>query len=101
MRTVDLFRLALSALWQQKTRTALTTLGVTLAACMLTFSLSIGQCVQDMLNKQFRKHDDLRRIQVYGGDGNKADRESGIPPAAIEVKGQMSAEKRKRIRKML
>src|SRR5262245_63649317 len=101
MRTVDLLRMALAALWQQKTRTALTTLGVTLGACMLTFSLSIGQGVQDTLNRQFRAHDDLRRIQVYGGRGGKEYDETGIPPAAVEVKGQMSDEKRQRIRKLL
>ena len=87
MRTADLLRMALAALWQQKTRTALTTLGVTLGACMLTFSLSIGQGVQDTLNRQFRAHDDLRRIQVYGGRGGKDYDESGIPAESIEVKG--------------
>jgi putative ABC transport system permease protein len=101
MRTLDLLRISLSALWQQKTRSALTTLGVMLGACMLTFSLSIGQGVQDTLNRQFRAHDDLRRIQVYGGRGGKDYDESGIPPEAIEVKGLMSEEKRQRIRKLL
>src|SRR5262245_27555384 len=101
MRTVDLLRMAIAALWQQKTRTSLTTLGVTLGACMLTFSLSIGQGVQDALNRQFRAHDDLRRIEVYGGRSGKEFDESGIPPDAIEVKGNMSDEKRRRIRRML
>src|SRR5205814_1887136 len=65
------------------------------------FSLSIGQGVQDALNKQFRKNDDLRRIQIYGGRGEKGNEEAGVPPEAIEVHGQMSAEKRARIRSML
>src|SRR5262245_16102666 len=98
MRTADLLRMAVAALWQQKTRTVLTTIGVTLGAVMLTFSLSIGQGVQDALNRQFRAHDDLRRIQVYGGRGARDRDLTGIPPEAIEVKGQMSPEKRARIR---
>src|SRR5262245_31332221 len=101
MRNADLLRMALAALWQQKTRTVLTTLGVTLGACMLTFSLSIGQGVQDALNKQFRAHDDLRRIQVYGGRGMRDHDEAGVPPEAIDVKGEMSDEKRARIRAQL
>jgi putative ABC transport system permease protein len=101
MRLADLVRLAFAALWQQKTRTALTMLGVTLGACMLTFSLSIGQGVQDALNRQFHAHNDLRHIQVYGGRGGQTETEAGIPAEAIEVKGQMSEVKRERIRKML
>jgi putative ABC transport system permease protein len=101
MRNADLIRLALSALWQQKTRTALTTLGVTLGSCMLAFSLSIGQGVNDALKRQFHERDDLRRIQVYGGRGSRDDDDAAIPPEAIEVHGIMSEEKRARIRKLL
>src|SRR5229473_1067189 len=98
MRNSDLFRLALSALWRQKTRTALTTLGVILGACMLAFSLSIGQGVKEALRRQFRENDDLRRIQIYPGYGEQKD-EAGIPPAAIAVKGEMSDERRARLRR--
>ena len=101
MRYSDLLRIAFSGLWRQKTRTLLTLLGVTLGACMLTFSLSIGQGVQDAVNAQFRKHDDLRRIHIYGGGARVNPDETGIPPQAIEVKGEMSPERRARIRKML
>ena len=64
MRTSDLFWLALSALWRQKARTGLTTLGVVLGACMLAFSLSIGQGVKEALRRQFRANDNLRRVQI-------------------------------------
>src|SRR5437870_5681046 len=101
MRTADLFRLGLSALRQQKTRTALTTLGVVLGTCMLTFSLSIGQGVQNALDRQFRQNDNLRRIQIYAGRGPRDLDDTGIPPEAIEVHGRMSEEKRKRIRRTL
>jgi putative ABC transport system permease protein len=101
MRTADLFRLALAALWQQKTRTVLTTIGVTLGSCMLAFSLSIGQGVQDAMDRQFRARGDFRRIAVYAARVPADADETGIPPSAIEVKGEMSAEKRQRIRKLL
>lgn len=101
MRYSDLLHLAFSGLWRQKTRTLLTLLGVALGACMLTFSLSIGQGVQDAVNAQFRRHDDLRRIHIYGGGAKANPDETGIPPREIEVKGEMSPERRARIRKML
>src|SRR5262245_6088033 len=93
--------MAMSAIWRQKTRTALTTLGVILGACMLTMSLSIGQGVRDALDRQFRKNDNLRRIHVYGGLRTSGDDVTGIPAEAIEVKGEMSEERRARIRKLL
>ena len=43
MRILDILGLALSALWQQKTRTLLTTLGVIFGSFVLAASLSIGQ----------------------------------------------------------
>ncbi len=101
MRSSDLWRLAFSGMWRQKTRTLLTLLGVALGACMLTFSLSIGEGVQNAVSAQFRKHDDLRRIHIYGGGGRLNPDETGIPAQAIEVKGHMSPERRARIRKML
>src|SRR5438105_3091037 len=100
MRTSDLFWLALSALWRQKARTGLTTLGVVLGACMLAFSLSIGQGVKEALRRQFRANDNLRRVQIYPGYGERAD-EAGVPPEAIAVKGEMSEERRARLRQQL
>jgi putative ABC transport system permease protein len=100
VRTSDLVRLSVSALWRQKTRTVLTALGVILGACMLAFSLSIGQGVKEALRRQFRNHEDLRRIQIYPGFGEQTD-ENGIPPDAIAVKGDMSDERRARLRRQL
>jgi putative ABC transport system permease protein len=47
MRLSDMCLLRLAALWQQKVRTALTTMGVVFGAFVLTASLSTNQGVQD------------------------------------------------------
>ncbi len=94
LRAADVFGLALSALRQQKVRTALTTLGVTVGSLVLFLSLSIGLGVRDALIQQIRRHDDLRKVEIRGGYGKVEER---IPPGEIEVKGEMSDAKRKRI----
>ncbi|HEV3146993.1 MAG TPA: ABC transporter permease [Gemmataceae bacterium] len=101
MRFRDLIALSYSALRQQKTRTALTTLGVLLGSCMLAISLSIGVGVKNAVRHMMRKNNELRSIHIYAAYKEPTDDEAGVPPEALEVKGDMSEEKRKRIRKML
>ncbi len=59
MRVGDLFGLALAALWQQKSRTAMTTLGVLFGSFVLAASLSIGQGVQDTIQRESHRNDFL------------------------------------------
>ena len=98
MRFADLFRLSLSALWQQKTRAALTTLGVVFGAFVLVFSLSLGQGVQDTIERESHRNLFLRQIHIHPqwqGD------ESSVPADEVRVEGDMSDEKRERIRRAL
>src|SRR6516165_902157 len=98
MRFADLFRLSLSALWQQKTRAALTTLGVVFGAFVLVFSLSLGQGVQDTIERESHRNLFLRQIHIHPqwqGD------ESSVPADEVRVEGEMSDEKRERIRRAL
>ncbi len=95
MRFADLLGLALSALWQQKLRTLLTLLGVTFAAFVLFASFSTHQGVQEAIGREMRKHDQLRKIVVHQEYGARA---ADIPPAALEIQGNMSAAKRERLR---
>jgi putative ABC transport system permease protein len=88
-------RFALSALFQQKVRTLLTVLGVVIGAFVLSMSLSIGQGVEEVAMRQLRRNDQLRKIEVMPGYG---DRDSGIPPEELQVKGSMSDAKRQRLR---
>ena len=98
MRTADLLRFALSALWHQKVRTLLTLSGVIAGAFLLVVSISVGQGVEEATIRQFRRHGQLRAISVFPGFKPV---ETIIPPAELEVKGAMSPEKRQRLRRSL
>jgi putative ABC transport system permease protein len=98
MRSMDVLGLAVSALWQQKMRTLLTTLGVIFGSFVLAASLSIGQGVQEVIQHESHRSDRLRRVDVlpqYGGG------EADIPAEELQVKGQMDGAKSERIRKAL
>ncbi|HMF19934.1 MAG TPA: FtsX-like permease family protein, partial [Gemmataceae bacterium] len=97
MRFADILGLALSALWQQKARTLLTTLGVIFGSLVLTASLSINSGVQETIERESRRSTQLRRVQVRpGGGGHPSDIAD-----QVEVKGNMSDARRERIRNAL
>jgi putative ABC transport system permease protein len=98
VRFADLLGLALSALWQQKARTLLTTLGVLFGSFVLAASLSVGQGVRETIGRAARRSDYLRRLEVRP-DWQR--REEDAPPEETPVEGRMSAAKRERIRKAL
>jgi putative ABC transport system permease protein len=93
VRLGDLLSLPLAALWQQKSRTVLTTLGVVFGTFVLAASLSIGQGVQDTFERETHKSDVLReiRIQPQWGDPKAATKKP-------DVKGEMSDARRERLR---
>jgi putative ABC transport system permease protein len=96
VRVADILGLALSALWQQKARTLLTTLGVVFGSFVLAASLSISQGVQETIERESHLSDFLRRIDVrpkYEG--------STIPVKQPRVTGNMSDARRDRIRAAL
>lgn len=64
MRPLDLLTLPLAALWRQKLRTILTTLGVIFGAYVLAASLSIDQGVQETMARVARENDLARKIDV-------------------------------------
>jgi putative ABC transport system permease protein len=97
VRTADLLKMSLAALYQQKVRTILTMIGVVIGSFVLVVSLSVGTGVKDAAMREFRRHDELRRIMVYPGYGGEA----GIPPEEIAVKGDVSDAKRERLRQAL
>jgi putative ABC transport system permease protein len=96
MRLGDQLSLPLIALWQQKTRTLLTTLGVVFGSFVLAASLSIGQGVQDTISSITRRSDLLRTIAVTA---QWRPAESKVK--AIVVSGEMNDAKRKRIQRAL
>ncbi len=96
MRSADVLGLALEALWQQKVRTLLTTLGVVLGTTVLVISLSLGQGVQETVVREISRHGDLRTVEVRPGYSKG---EVELPEKEREVVGNMSEERRERIRK--
>jgi putative ABC transport system permease protein len=97
VRFADIVGLALSALYQQKVRTALTTLGVVIGSLVLLLSLSIGQGVRAVIAEEWRRNDQLRRINVWPG---RRTPDADIPPEEIEIKGEMSDARRERLRQV-
>ena len=97
MRWIDLLRLPLAALGQQKMRSCLTTLGVVFGAFVLAASLSIDEGVQRTIERESSKGDASRKVTVYSSW------RAAKTKAADDVKvaGRMSPERRERIRKVL
>jgi putative ABC transport system permease protein len=98
MRPVDLLMLPLAALWQQKSRTTLTTLGVVFGSFVLAASLSVGQGVQEIIERESHRSDFLRRINVSPG---RVPGQAAKPSEEIAVGGQMTEARRARLRRAL
>src|ERR1700722_12370593 len=65
VRLTDLLILPVAALWQQKLRTLLTTLGVVFGAFVLAASLSIGEGVQETIDRESHRNEISRMVQVF------------------------------------
>jgi putative ABC transport system permease protein len=89
--------LPLAAMWQQKTRTLLTTLGVVFGSFVLAASMSIGQGVQETIERESHRSDYLRRIDV-----RPEWRPSELAKTEdVELDVDMPADKRERIKRVL
>jgi putative ABC transport system permease protein len=98
MRIADILGLALSALWQQKARTLLTTLGVIFGSFVLAASLSIGHGVQETIERESRRSKQLRKVDVQP---QWQGRQSDIPAEQVRVEGRLNDARRQRIRTAL
>jgi putative ABC transport system permease protein len=98
MRFADLLRLSLSALGQQKTRTVLTTLGVVFGSFVLAACLSVRQGVRRIFEREARRDVHLRKVDVFP---QWRAREEDLPAEEREVRGDMSEEKRQRLRQVV
>ena len=96
MSSTQLFRFAVGGLWRQKVRTALTLVGVTVGTCALVFSLSLGLGLRAFIDNEFKSRDDFWRVIVRIPDPTTDP--ATIPPEMIAVKGEMSEERRSRLR---
>jgi putative ABC transport system permease protein len=98
MRIADILGLAISALWQQKARTLLTTLGVIFGSFVLAASLSIGHGVQETIERESRRSTQLRKVDVQP---RWQGRESDVPPEQVRVEGGLNDARRQRIHSAL
>ena len=98
MRFADVFWMASSATRQQPGRTILSVIGVVVGSLMLVNSLAAQRGIKEAVLRVFSASDEMRRIEVWPGNQTP---ECEIPPKEIEVAGEMTAEKRARIRKAL
>ena len=97
MRFTDLLILPVAALWQQKGRTLLTTLGVVFGAFVLAASLSIGTGVQETIERESHRSNVARRIEVYA----KWNPAFAKVAAVVKVAGAMTEARRERIGKSI
>jgi len=94
----DLVASGLLTIRQQKSRTALSLIGVIIGALLLLFSLAARRGVQDAVESVFGRGDVLRRISV----SPKWDLDEGdIPAEELQVVGDMDDAMRARMRAML
>jgi putative ABC transport system permease protein len=98
MRTSDLLRIALVALWQQKIRSLLTLAGVVIGTFSLAVSLSLGRGFEAEVMRQLDRRDQLKQIVVWRHSEVK---ESDIPPEKLYIQGDMDELKRARLRKSI
>lgn len=94
MRRYDILWLALAALYQQKLRTVLTTLGVLFGSFVLTFSVSMARGVQDAIVREYSRYAGLRHIEVRP---NFAAAPASESEDKVEVAGNPGPEKRRRL----
>ena len=93
MRFRDLFGLALGALFRQKVRTLLTTLGVVFASFVLVASLSVRGGVHETVAREAQRFGELRRMFVHPQAV-----QSSVPSEVTEIRGKMSDARRQRLR---
>src|SRR5207248_9357337 len=94
VRFIDILGLSLGALWQQKLRTVLTTLGVVSGSFVLVVSLSLRQGVQETIIREISRFADLRQVEVSAGYGERI---QPSPAHVPKVEGTMSPERRQRL----
>ncbi len=95
MRFRDLFGMALGALFRQKVRTVLTTLGVVFGSVVLVASLSVRSGVHDTVAREAQRFGELRRIHVHPRFVADV---SSVPAEVAEIRGKMSEARRQRLR---
>lgn len=96
MKTGDLFRESARALLANRSRLVLTGLGITVGTMALVLILSLALGLDGVIDRMLASDEQLRHVMVMPGFGTV-----GKMGTAAEVKGEMSDEKRARLRRTL
>jgi putative ABC transport system permease protein len=96
VRFADLLWIALTALGQQKVRTALTLVGVVVGTFALAVTLSLARGFEAEVMRQLTERDQLRHVIVWPSSEVK---EADVPATELQVPGDMDEAKRERLRK--
>jgi putative ABC transport system permease protein len=99
MQFHQLIRFAIGGLWRQKVRSGLTLIGVSVGACALAFSVALGIGLRSFIDNEFQGRDEFWRVRVHIGDPTP--NEADVPPERIAIEGDMSEERKSRIREAL
>ncbi len=98
MRILDIFAMALGNLWQRKLRTCLNLLGIVIGCTVLLLTAAAASGVGKAIHVLFDASEFAKEIRV------SPDYYSSLPdppPGTIVVEGEMSDERRERIREVL
>lgn len=98
MKFKDIISMALLGIQRQKTRTALSLIGVVVGSLMLLFALAARGGVQEAVMRVFSMNKQLREIMV---SQNWSFDEKDIPEEELVVGGELDEAVRSRIRNML
>lgn len=98
MKFQDIVSLSLLAIRRQKTRTALSLIGVVIGSLMLLFALASRSGVQEAIMRVFSMSKQLRQIHV---SQNWSIDENKIPEAELKIDDELDEAMRARIRQML
>ncbi|WP_417376191.1 ABC transporter permease [Gimesia maris] len=98
MKFTDIISMSLLAIRRQKTRTALSLIGVVIGSLMLLFALASRSGVQEAVMRVFSMSKQLRQIHVTQ---NWSVDEKLIPAEELEVDRNLDEALRARLRKML
>jgi putative ABC transport system permease protein len=97
MRLTDLVKSAGGGLWQQKVRTVLTLTGVSVGACSLAFSLSLGVGLRAMIDREFKTRPGFWEIEVVPPHNRTPTLAADTTPAP----GELSPDRAARLQKTL
>lgn len=94
---VDLFIVSVRGLWRQRIRSALTILGVTVGACALAFSVSLGIGLRKMIDEQHHQKAEFWQVDLVVPEFEPIP-ESEIRPDQLMIPDGIAGERRERIR---